>query len=110
MNILSLSPGTCKNLPFKINFHNKKLYLEVLGCPTNPPQRKLWYKNKFDQQQNQLNWTKQHQNRNTQWKHNMKSHLLWTGPKLEKEWLTPISMALFMSDQPNLEYVKMKMI
>ena len=30
--------------------------------------------------------------------------------QVEKKCLTPIYMALFMSDQPNLEYVKMKMI
>ena len=30
--------------------------------------------------------------------------------QVQKKCLTPISMALFMSDQPNLEYVKMKMI
>ena len=30
--------------------------------------------------------------------------------QVENKCLTPISMALFMSDQPNLEYVKMKMI
>ena len=29
--------------------------------------------------------------------------------QVEKKCLTPISMALFMSEQPNLEYLKMKM-
>ena len=30
--------------------------------------------------------------------------------QVKNKCLTPISMALFMSDQPNLEYVKIKMI
>ena len=44
----------------------------------------------------------------------MKRFLPLTPPlnraQVEKKCLTPISMALFMSDQPNLEYVKMEMI